>query len=362
MKHIILATLAMALSSVAMADNVKQIVKGTCPADAKKIYVFYNAESRTPADSIQVVNGQFQTTLCQEKNTYVSLTLDDTSIPFFADGTPVTVDFTNCTSTGSDINNQLGVVTNKLCDINKRLSVILSEYYPLYREENSTDADIKRVDELEPQILELSSKADSIVMEVFKSNKTTLLGAAYISDMMYGLDYAELKDILAADNELTRHPMAEPARRFLASMAKRAPGTQYTDVTENDVDGKAHKLSEWVGKGNYVMIDFWASWCGPCRAEMPNVAANYARYHSKGFEVIGISLDSKLDQWKKAISKINMPWIHLSDLKGWNNIAASTYDIKSVPSSILIDPNGKIIAIDLKGEKLTKKLREIYGF
>lgn len=129
---------------------------------------------------------------------------------------------------------------------------------------------------------------------------------------------------------------------------------------EPDPDGKSHKLSEYVGQGEWVLVDFWASWCGPCRAEMPNVVAAYEKYHGKGFEIVGLSFDKDKDEWVNAIKEWGMPWIQLSDLKYWETVAAGVYSVTGIPDNLLIDPEGTIIARGLRGEELEAKLSEIF--
>lgn len=145
--------------------------------------------------------------------------------------------------------------------------------------------------------------------------------------------------------------------KMLDIAKKTRVGQVAPDFTLNDANGKPQTLSSLRGK--VLLIDFWASWCGPCREENPNLVAAYARYHNKGFEVLGVSLDSKKEKWLEAIKEDELAWNHVSDLQGWNSAAATLYGVNAIPMSYLLDKDGKIIAKNLRGGELTKKLDEV---
>jgi peroxiredoxin len=134
-------------------------------------------------------------------------------------------------------------------------------------------------------------------------------------------------------------------------------GKPAPDFTQNDIHGNPVTLSSF--KGQYVLVDFWASWCGPCRAENPAVVKAYRRFHSKGFTVLGVSLDDEKNSWEEAVKKDGLDWTQVSDLKGGYNSVALLYDVKMIPMNYLLDKEGKIIARGLRGRQLEKKLAEI---
>jgi peroxiredoxin len=136
---------------------------------------------------------------------------------------------------------------------------------------------------------------------------------------------------------------------ILTDVGRPAPG-----FTQADIKGKPVNLSSY--RGQYVLVDFWASWCGPCREENPNVLKAYRKFHSKGFTVLGVSLDNKKENWLEAVRKDGLPWTQVSDLQGWKNAAAVLYGVEGIPMNYLVDKDGKIIAKELRGEDLDKTL------
>ena len=180
-----------------------------------------------------------------------------------------------------------------------------------------------------------------IPREYLKTEEFTEVFNLYNSDIRNSYYGKQLKDFIDEENN--------PAIEL---------GESVYEFEMQNTEGNYVSFTDFRGK--HVLLDFWASWCGPCREENPNLKKAYQKYHPKGFEIVGISLDNNRDAWLKAIEKDKLIWTNLSDLKGWENSLAVHYNVNSVPANMLIDPNGIIIAMDLRGQNLLEKLDGIY--
>ncbi len=168
----------------------------------------------------------------------------------------------------------------------------------------------------------------------------------------------EVEEALSyVDPSISNTKFIKLATKRVADIRGTTVGYKATDFSQATPEGKQVKLSDFRGK--YVLVDFWASWCRPCRMENPNVVSAYNRFKDKGFTVLGVSLDSNKDPWLNAIKQDNLTWTHVSDLKGWGNEVGKLYNVTGIPQNFLIDKEGKIIAKDLRGAALDEKLAEI---
>ncbi|MHA4893527.1 thioredoxin-like domain-containing protein [Pedobacter sp. PWIIR3] len=145
----------------------------------------------------------------------------------------------------------------------------------------------------------------------------------------------------------------------LAKVKGALMGAQFKDFASTTPEGKELTLKEVVGKNKYTLVDFWASWCGPCRKENPNVVKTFNAFKDKGFTVLSVSLDDDAAKWKAAIEKDGMPWFHVSSLKGWKEPAAALYNIRAIPQNVLVDGNGKVVATNLRAETLYNKIEAL---
>lgn len=228
------------------------------------------------------------------------------------------------------------------------------EVYAKVQDGTATEADMETIDKIREEMQDIDFQ--------FVKNNINNPGAwskLYNAAVMAGTLEKQKELIADASGKTLELGDYKQIVERIEKLEKTAVGQKFTDLAFEDPDGNVMHLSDYAGKGKYILVDFWASWCGPCKAEMPNVVKCYHQYKDKGFDIVSISLDTKKENWVKAIDEWGMPWHHMSDLKGWQSEGAAVYAVTGVPHAMLLGPDGTILARGLYGEELYKKLAEV---
>jgi len=329
-------------------------VTGNIPGlKAGKLIIHYYKDTVPATDTVEVKNGKFTWTAKMADPQKVYIMFPTGFEQFFAESGNIKITATPDLKTfevkGSKTQDESDAYAKSLKDLTDQEESLYGKYGKVSKEEQAA---------LEAKLNDLAMQKRARANAYITTHPASDFSTSLVADRAMMGEYNDVNDIYQKlDASAQQSAQGQRIAIRLTVLKKSALGEKILDFTQNDTIGKPVQFASF--KGKYVLVDFWASWCGPCRGENPNVLKVYNEYKDKNFTVVGISLDDKADRWEKAIKEDNMPWTQLSDLKGWKNELAQYYGIQAIPSNLLVDPEGKIVAKDLRGEALHSKLAEL---
>jgi len=316
-------------------------------------------------DSAKIEKGKFVFSgIAKEQPIVQFITIVDSlgSVPFVVEKGKIEMDFDstlNVTVKGTAMNDQYQQFKLAQADLFGKIGVANNKIEDSKKADDLTSGQLQ---ELQQPIKQLWEEMETDVYNFLKPNMATLAGQAFFRDNRYYLNDDQQKELISlATPDFKNLKSIQKLEERIEKREATAAGKQFTDVKGFNLGGKEVSLSDYAGKGKVVLVDFWASWCGPCRQAIPDVVKIYQKYRNKGFEIVGISLDAKKDDWKKAVNDLNITWPQISNLKGWEEDCAVAYGVDAIPHTLLIDKAGKIIEHNISDEALDFKLQELLG-
>jgi peroxiredoxin len=373
MRKIVLMALA-SLPALVFAQTGKYMVQGTigvlnAPA---KIYMQSRQAGKVQTDSAVLINGKFQfsgTIGATPVMAYLQLNQKGTG-PGYKDYKAIYLEKGTITVNSKDTLVSAKVEGTKTNVENAKYELahkpIDDAYTALEAKQKAASPDVQKSEAFEKENhkaeKEIDAQENVINKQFIKENPDSFISLNALEGYAYGADYVDIAPLFNGLSPAIKE--SEPGKKFAERLPKLkavALGATAPEFAEADTSGKIVSLSSFRGK--YVLVDFWASWCGPCRHENPNVVKAFNHYKGQKFTIVGVSLDrpGAKDKWLAAIHKDGLAWTQLSDLQFWDSKTAGLYAVRGIPQNFLLDPDGKIIGKNLRGDDLEDKLAEIFG-
>jgi len=346
-------------------------VTGTVKAlQSGEVYIqVYNRTQEKP-DTIKIVNGKFSYSSKASNHELAIMIVADAKknvdrknvMMFFVEpDSKININIDTATKekyvvTGSKANDEfISFKKNNLAAIEEKEKQTFENVNPMSINNPATMDSLMKLAEI------IQQERKKVVLDYISKNKSSYVGIGYAFLLSIQNDDAKFIETAytSASDTLKNSYYGTEFKKKIDASSKTEIGAVAADFTSTEIDGKGFKLSDFYKGKVLVLIDFWASWCGPCRKENPNVVKAYNQFHSKGFDIVGVSLDEEKHDWIGAVKKDKLTWNQVSDLKGWESQVARLYNVTAIPTNFLIDGNGKILASNLRGNDLENKLQEL---